>query len=219
MGLGLALDDDSLPHMAIGLGRFEGEEVRVARVSFTGERGYELSIRADRAPSLWMALRHEGKAFDAALMGLEALTILRAEKGYVIIGKDTDGLTRPMDLGVDGPLRNKKTEFIGKRSLMTEDARRGDRRQLVGLDVLDNEGPLAMGAHGVEPCSGKSRSIGYVTSSYPSPTLGRPIALALIERGACRLGEIIDVRHFGAIRKARIAEPCAFDKEGLRLHA
>ncbi len=219
LGLGLPLDDAELPHMAVAAGSFAGEAVRVARVSFTGDRSYELSIRADRAEALWAALRETGRPLDAVVIGLEALMILRAEKGYIVIGKDTDGNTLPHDLGVDGPRQKRRTEFVGRRSLFTGNADRADRNQLVGLTVIDDGGPLPTGAHGVERAGGKSRSIGFVTSSYHSPTLGRPIALALIERGATRHGETIEFHHLGTLRRATIAPPCAFDLEGTRLHA
>jgi sarcosine oxidase subunit alpha len=217
--IAVALDDIALPHMAFVEGNFLDAPVRVARVSFTGDRSYEITIRADRADALWMHLRDRGAAFGATLMGSEALLILRAEKGYIIVGKDTDGLTRPVDLGLTAPLKNKKVEFLGKRSLLMEDAQRPDRKEYVGLEVIDGDEPFTPGAHGVEMENGKHRSIGYVTSSYLSPTLKRPIALGLIERGISRHGEIIDIRHFGAVRKAKIVAPCALDPEGARLHA
>ncbi len=217
--LGLSLDDDALPHMATSWGRFGPENVRVTRVSFTGDRSYELSIRADRAAPLWSRLQEAGAAFDAVLLGLEALMLLRAEKGFIVIGKDTDGLTMPMDLGVSAPLAKKPVDFIGRRSLFSEEARRQDRKQLVGLDVLDGKTPLATGAHGVETTVSGKRSIGYVTSSYSSPTLNRPIALALIERGGSRLGDVIQIQHLGETRDARIAPSCAFDAKGERLNA
>ncbi|RUU58672.1 sarcosine oxidase subunit alpha family protein [Mesorhizobium sp. M2C.T.Ca.TU.002.02.1.1] len=219
LDLGAALDDASLPHMAIAAGRFAGDEVRIARVSFTGDRSYEISIRADRAEALWARMRQEGRAFDAVLLGLESLMILRAEKGYIVIGKDTDGTTMPHDLGVAGPRTKRAGEFVGKRSLFTEAGNSADRNQLVGLAVRDGGAPLAIGAHGVEKRDGRLRSIGFVTSSYQSPTLGRPVALALIERGAARHGETIDVQHLGVVRQATIVAPCAFDPEGRRLHA
>ncbi|OHV60413.1 sarcosine oxidase subunit alpha family protein [Mesorhizobium sp. LCM 4577] len=219
LDLGAALDDASLPHMAIAAGRFAGDEVRIARVSFTGDRSYEISIRADRAEALWARMRQEGRAFDAVLLGLESLMILRAEKGYIVIGKDTDGTTMPHDLGVAGPRTKRAGEFVGRRSLFTEAANSTDRNQLVGLALAEGEAPLATGAHGVEKRDGRLRSIGFVTSSYQSPTLGRPVALALIERGAARHGETIDVQHLGIVRQARIVAPCAFDPEGRRLHA
>ncbi len=219
LDLGAALDDGSLPHMAIAAGRFGGDEVRIARVSFTGDRSYEISIRADRAEALWTRMQQEGHAFDAVLLGLESLMILRAEKGYIVIGKDTDGTTMPHDLGVAGPRTKRANEFVGRRSLFTEAGNSTSRNQLVGLALPEGEAPLATGAHGVEKRDGRLRSIGFVTSSYQSPTLGRPVALALIERGAARHGETIDVQHLGVVRQATIVAPCAFDPEGRRLHA
>ncbi|UVC09726.1 sarcosine oxidase subunit alpha family protein [Rhizobium sp. TH2] len=213
------LDDATLPHMSLVHGSYRGDPVRITRVSFTGDRSYEITIRADRAEVLWNELKQRGRAFDAVLMGSEALLVMRAEKGYIIVGKDTDGLTRPADMGLHGPLKNKKVEFLGRRSLMMDDAQRKDRKEYVGLEVADGGGMLAAGAHGVEWIGGKHRSIGYVTSSYMSPTLNRPIALGLIERGISRQGEIIDVRHMGEVRKARIVGPSAFDPEGGRLNA
>ena len=219
LDLGTALNDDSLPHMALAHGRSGGEDVRVARVSFTGDRSYELSIRADRAETLWRRLREAGKAFEAAVIGLEALMILRAEKGYIVIGKDTDGTTMPQDLGVGGPRLKRTGEFVGRRSLFTEEGSRAVRKQLVGLAVAEGEPPLPTGAHGVERLGIGKRSLGYVTSSYFSPTLGRPIALGLIERGAERHGETIELQHLSMLRRATITGPCALDPAGDRLHA
>ncbi|MGB3900588.1 MAG: sarcosine oxidase subunit alpha family protein [Mesorhizobium sp.] len=219
LDLGAALDDAGLPHMAITHGRFDGEEVRIARVSFTGDRSYEISIRADRADALWARMQREGGSLEAVTIGLEALMILRAEKGYIVIGKDTDGSTMPQDLGLDGPRRKRTTEFVGRRSLFAEEGERGDRKQLVGLSVPEGEPPLATGAHGIEEVAGKKRSLGYVTSSYFSPTLCRPIALGLIEQGAARHGQVIDIQHLGMLRRATITAPCALDPAGDRLNA
>jgi sarcosine oxidase subunit alpha len=150
-------------------------------------------------------------------MGSEALLLLRAEKGYIIAGKDTDGTSMPHDLGVTGPRDKRQSEFVGKRSLFTENASRPDRQQLVGLTVTGAT-PLPTGAHGVEISAGKRRSIGFVTSSYFSPTLNRPIALGLIERGAERMGEEIAFVHLGNTMRAVLTQPCAFDVEGARLN-
>jgi len=219
LDLGLSLDDAELPHMAIGEGRFGGDAVRIARVSFTGDRSYEVSIRADRAEPLWTRMQEAGKSLDAVTIGLEALMILRAEKGYIVIGKDTDGTTLPHDLGVDGPRAKRKNEYVGRRSLFTDVAMQDSRLQFVGLTVAEGEPPLATGAHAIAKSGGKLRSQGFVTSSYHSPTLGRPIALALIERGASRHGETIDLQHLGMLRHATITGPCAFDPSGERLNA
>ena len=219
LDLGIALDDTALPHMAVMSGVFEGVAVRIARISFTGERSYEISVPADHAAALWARLRQVGEAFGASLLGLEALMILRAEKGYIVVGKDTDGTSRPMDFGLTAPLERKKVEFIGRRSLLTEDAARADRPQFVGLEAIDGKGLLPTGAHGIEPTSTGLRSTGYVTSSYFSPALQKPIALGLIERGLSRLGEVIELQHLRQTRRARIVSACAFDEEGSRLHA
>ncbi|WP_245443786.1 glycine cleavage T C-terminal barrel domain-containing protein [Mesorhizobium sp. DCY119] len=216
VGLGLALDDESLPHMALAWGSFGADAVRVTRISFTGDRSYELTIRADRATPLWRALKEAGSRFDAVLLGGEALMILRAEKGYIVVGKDTDGRTRPMDLGMTAPLEKKKGEYIGRRSLHLP-AARDQTRHLVGLESLGDE-VLPAGAHAVAHGGGRMRSAGFVTTSHLSPNLGRPIAMGLLENGLARMGEEIELHHLGQRLHARIAPLCAFDPEGARLH-
>jgi sarcosine oxidase, subunit alpha len=218
-GLDLDLGDEALPHMATTPARFHGAEVRVTRVSFTGDRSYEISTPVSEAPRLWQNLRNAGDGLGATLLGIEALMLMRAEKGYIVVGKDSDGMSRPMDFGLTSPLERKKGEYLGRRSLLTQEAQRPDRPRLVGLEPVDDASVLDTGAHAIESRDGRKRSIGYVTSSYFSPTLGRPIALALVERGSSRHGEIIDVQHLGKVRRARITPPCAFDPEGARLNA
>jgi sarcosine oxidase subunit alpha len=217
LALEVDLSDEALPHMAIADGRFEGAPARVARVSFSGDRSYEISVPAGRALSLWRRMVAAGREAAMIPIGLEAMSLLRAEKGFIIIGKDTDGTTMPHDLGVTGPRDGKAGEYVGKRSLFTEAALAPDRRQLVGLAVTAGEAPLPTGAHAIEIAGGRRRSIGYVTSSYFSPTLGRPIALGLVENGMARLGEEIEVYHLRNLGKARIAALCALDPEGVRL--
>jgi sarcosine oxidase subunit alpha len=219
LDLGLALDDETLPHMAFATGAFEGAPLRVARVSFTGDRSYELSVPASRASALRAKIVAALPAFEGGLMGLEALMILRAEKGYVVVGKDTDGATMPHDLGVSGPRQQRNDEYIGRRSLFLPAAEDRERKQLVGLDVGAGEAPLPTGAHVVEGLGKNRRSRGYVTSSYFSPTLGRPVALGLVADGASRIGQTLGVYHLGAERRVRIARLVALDPEGKRLHA
>jgi len=216
--LGVDLSDAALPHMAFAEGVFEGGLARVARVSFTGDRSYEVSVASSQAHRLLADMLEVGRPLGAFPLGSEALLLLRAEKGYLIAGKDTDGTTMPQDLGITAPRDKRRDEFVGKRSLFTENAQDEARRQFVGLAVEGTE-PLPTGAHGVDRSGGNRRSIGYVTSSYVSPALGRPIALGLIERGLSRLGEAIDFVHLGRALTARIVAPCAFDPEGRRLSA
>jgi sarcosine oxidase subunit alpha len=218
-GLEIALDDQSLPHMAFATGAFDGAPLRVARVSFTGDRSYELSVPARRAASLRARLSEKLPTFGGRLLGLEALMILRAEKGYVVVGKDTDGTTMPHDLGVVGPRDSRADEYIGKRSLFMPVANDPRRKQLVGLTVESNEAPLPTGAHVTEGSGRARRSQGYVTSSYFSPSLRRPIALGLVEAGLSRMGETVSLYHLGLERRATIVSPVALDPEGKRLHA
>ena len=158
-------------------------------------------------------------AFGGGLLGLEALMILRAEKGFIVVGKDTDGTTMPHDLGVTGPRDSRADEYIGKRSLFMPVANDPRRKQLVGLSVPSGEAPLPTGAHVAAGAGRARRSQGYVTSSYFSPSLGRPVALGLVEDGRSRMGETVSVYHLGAERRATITNPVALDPEGKRLHA
>jgi sarcosine oxidase, subunit alpha len=218
-GLDVALDDETLPHMAFATGAFDGAPLRVARVSFTGDRSYELSVPARQAVRLRACLVQKLATFGGGVMGLEALMILRAEKGFIVIGKDTDGTTMPHDLGVTGPRDSRTDEYIGKRSLFMPVAADPSRKQLVGLTVEPKDAPLPTGAHVTSGAGRARRSHGYVTSSYMSPTLGRPIALGLVEAGPSRMGETVSVYHLGAERRATITTPVALDSEGRRLHA
>lgn len=211
LDLGVDLSDAALPHMAVA----EREGMRIARVSFTGDRSYEISVPAGAAAGLWQRLRDAGAAFGLGLLGSEGLLTLRLEKGLIVVGKDSDGTTLPHDLGVAGPRDRKAGEYVGKRSLFTEEAIRPGRRMLVGL-ACEGE-PLPVGGHVVAPGGGASQ--GYVTSAAYSPTLDRPVALGLVAGGAERIGEAVEIYHLGARRPARIAPACAFDPKWERLHA
>jgi sarcosine oxidase subunit alpha len=217
LGLGVPLSDEALPHMAFADTAFDGAPARVARVSFTGDRSYEVSVPSSKAAALNRAMTEAARAAGGGLLGSEALLLLRAEKGYIIAGKDTDGTTMPHDLGITGPRDKRQGEYVGKRSLFTENALRPDRQQAVGLAV-DGDAPLPTGAHAVETVAGRKRSVGFVTSSYASPTLGRPIALALIVNGLERMGEEIELVHLGKAMHAVVVPACAFDPGGERLN-
>ncbi|MDB9707249.1 hypothetical protein OAA76_01515 [Planktotalea frisia] len=216
--LDVDLSAEIFSHMTFRDTSYEGEPLRIARVSFTGDVSFELSIRPSKVRALWEALNEAGKPLGVGPLGVEALSILRAEKGYLIIGKDTDGETMPHDLGFSIPRLKKSAAFVGDRSLHTDVANDPDRRQFVGLSVTAALKPLPTGAHIVTE-GDKPKSIGIVTSSYDSPTLGRPIALGLLERGADRHGETVRIWHFGESVEAIVCAPCFYDPDGVRLNA
>ena len=213
---GALTDDAALPHMRVTETQWAGCPLRVARVSFTGDRSYELSVSARHGPALHAALEAAREQIGGCWIGLEALMILRAEKGFILIGKDTDGVTMPHDLDWGSPREKRTDEYFGRRALFTPEARRPNRRQLVGLET-DGDTSLPTGAHLV-PLARPRRSLGFVTSSYFSPILARPIALAMVEGGRSRMGEELGVFHLGALRSARIARACALDPQGDRLN-
>lgn len=206
------------PHMSVAEGTVLGALGRIARVSYTGEAGFEISVPAGRADALWDHLLALGEDEGIAPFGLEALMILRMEKGYILIGIDTDGNTEPQDLGMTGPLRAKTVDFVGRRSLLRPDSRRTDRLELVGLAVEGAE-PIPGGAHVLAPGGRGERSIGHVSSSAFSPSLGRPVALAMVEGGRARqtAGERVAVFSRGTRVMARIVAPAFVDREGARL--
>ncbi|MEO0773328.1 MAG: glycine cleavage T C-terminal barrel domain-containing protein, partial [Pseudomonadota bacterium] len=214
LGLTADLSKDALPHMAFLETTWADTPLRIARVSFSGDLSFELSIRRNKASDLWQALRDAG----AAPIGLEAMAVMRAEKGYIMIGKDTDGETMPHDLGFTVPREKKTAAFVGDRSLHMEVANDPGRKQLVGLAVADGAPMLPIGAHVVTDGT-KPTSLGYVTSSYESPTLGHAIAIGLVEKGHARMGEIVTVWNQGETREAVITSPVFFDPDGERLHA
>ena len=147
--------------------------------------------------------------------------VLRAEKGYVIVGQETDGTTTLADLGLDGAIGKAKADFVGKRSLSLPDLAREDRKQLVGLLTEDPAVVLEEGAQVTESAAPPigSPALGHVTSSYRSETFGRSIALALIAGGRSRTGARLYVSALGGGGvTARIASPGFTDREGARLH-
>src|SRR5262249_10882393 len=161
--------------------------VRVARVSFTGELSYEVSVPWSRGAALWSLLLEQGADLGVTPFGIEALMVMRVEKGFLHVGTETDGATMPQDIGFREIIAKKADGFAGRRSTMTPEGRRADRQQLVGLESAD---VLPIGAHIVATDfrAVPAKSQGWVTSSVFSPTLKRPVALAVIARGFERMG-------------------------------
>ncbi|HEX3122537.1 MAG TPA: 2Fe-2S iron-sulfur cluster-binding protein [Rhodanobacteraceae bacterium] len=214
LDLGVPVDDLELPHMSARNGTFAGRPARIARVSFTGERCYEISVPAGLAAGLW----RKARAMGAEPIGVETLGVLRCEKGYIFVGQDTDSETMPHDIGMGGARDKREDAYVGDRSLFTSFARRAGRKQLVGIAATGDR-PIPVGAHPVAETHGKLRSIGYVTSSCFSPALGRPIALGLVENGRRRLGEELKFEHFGTRFGGTLVGACFLDLAGARLHA
>ncbi len=170
-----------------------GVPVRIYRISFTGALSYEINIAASHGLWLWHRVFEAGKELGLEITpyGTEAMHLLRAEKGFIIVGQDTDGTMAPADLRMDWNVK-KQGDFVGRRSLSRSDNVRKDRKQLVGLVTADPKVVLMEGAHviatEVEPAEKPIPMLGHVTSSYYSPTLGRSIALAVVKGGGARMG-------------------------------
>ena len=129
----IALDDASFPHMAVRIGHIAGVPCRLFRVSFTGELGFEINVPSDYGRAVWEAVYESGRRFDIAPYGTEAMHVLRAEKGFIIVGQETDGTVTPDDLGLSGLVGKAKRDFVGKRALARPDVTARGRKQLVGL--------------------------------------------------------------------------------------
>ncbi|MBY4891339.1 (2Fe-2S)-binding protein [Rhodobacteraceae bacterium N5(2021)] len=198
------------PAMGLTRSTWNDMPVRIARISLTGDISFEVSVPTSDGAALHAALEAARIKVGGHWIGLEAVMILRAEKGYIVVGKDTDGSTMPHDLGWGGPRLKRSDAYLGKQSLFTEAATALDRRQLIGLESAE---VLATGAHLV-PLDGPRRSLGFVTSSYMSPNLNRPIALAMVEAGH---GSEVGIFHDGTVTRARVTPACAFDPKGERL--
>ena len=213
----------AFPHMAFRSGALEGVPARISRVSFTGELSYEVNVPASYAEALWRRLLQAGEPEGIAACGLEALIILRLEKGYLHIGADTDGNTIPDDIGWGAPARKKAVDYVGRRSLDLPVYCQGRRLQLVGFKLLDGRGEqcIEVGAHSIESADTASgmRSTGFVTSSCFSPHLNQPIAIGRIEDGRNRQGEVVELYYDRKTCRAEITAPVFYDPEGERLHA
>ena len=218
---GIDLSPEAFPHMSVRSGHVAGIPARVFRVSFTGELSYEINVPASYGLALWTACITAGARYGITPVGTEAMHVLRAEKGYIIVGQETDGTVTPHDLGMGWMVSKRKPDFIGKRGLGRPDLARAGRRQLVGLKTRDPAFVLPEGAHAVSSVRRRPPMpmIGHVTSSYMSPILGRSIALGLIADGLKRMGEVVRLPLLdGAVVEAELVDPRFYDRDGKRLH-
>ena len=215
-------DDAAFPFMSWREGTVAGVKARIMRISFSGERSYEVNVPAADGLRVWEAIHEAGAEFGITPYGTEAMHVLRAEKGYIIVGQDTDGSMTPYDLGM-GAMVAKNKDCLGKRSLTRSDTARPDRKQLVGLLTEDPKVVLPEGAQIVrEPDISRlpAPMVGHVTSSYMSPTLGRSIAMAVVKGGHGRMGEAVYLPLAdGRMVKATISSTVFFDPQSERQNA
>lgn len=216
---GMDVSKETLPFMTWAEGALAGVPARVFRISFSGELSYEIAVPASRGLEFWEACLAAGAEFGITPYGTEGLHVLRAEKGFIMIGDETDGTVIPQDLGLSWAVSKKKADFIGKRGMERSEMVRADRWRLVGLETLDGS-VIPDGAYAVAPgknANGQRNTEGRVTSTYYSPTLGRGIAMGIIARGPERMGEIVEFPTVdGGTVKAKIVDQVFYDKAGER---
>ncbi|MGH3645857.1 MAG: glycine cleavage T C-terminal barrel domain-containing protein, partial [Micromonosporaceae bacterium] len=211
---GLDVSKENFRFMDVREAEVTGLPARVFRISFSGELAYEINVPSWYGPALWDAVMAAG----ATPYGTETMHVLRAEKGFVIVGQETDGTVTPQDLGMGWAVSKKKPDFVGKRSHQRVDTARDGRKQLVGLLPDDATTVLAEGAQLVaapDPTP-PAPMHGHVTSSYRSAALERPFALALVTDGAARHGETLYAVEGDQVTPVTITEPVLYDKEGAR---
>ena len=216
----LDLSDENFPHMSFKNATIGKIKCRVMRISFTGEHSYEINVQANYGKSIWEKCIEAGKEFNITPYGTETMHLLRAEKGFIIVGQDTDATMTPIDLQMDWIVSKKKYDFIGKRSLYRSDTIREDRKQLVGLLTENPNEILEEGAQIVAETNKQPvEMLGHVTSSYFSPNLNKSIALGVVRGGKNMLGQKLFVPMENKIINVTVADPVFLDKENKRLNA
>jgi sarcosine oxidase, subunit alpha len=218
----LDVSNDAFPFMTWRDTSLDGVPIRVARVSFSGELAFEVNVNWWQAPAVWERLLEAGRPYGITPYGTETMHVLRAEKGYPIIGQDTDGTVSPHDLGMAWAVSKKKPDFIGKRSFSRVENQNPLRKQLVGLLPVDRLTRLPEGSQIVEFCEDDALPpppvpmLGHVTSSYRSAELGRTFALALVKGGQSRIGETLHVPVDGTLVPVEVTGSVLVDPKGAR---
>lgn len=214
---GMDVSKEALPFMQWADGTLGGFPVRIYRISFSGELSYEIAIPASHGAAFWATCMEAGKALGAMPYGTEGLHVMRAEKGFIMIGDETDGTVIPQDLGLDWAISKKKPDYLGKRGQERSFLASPDRWKLVGFETLDGS-VVPDGSYIVADgnnANGQRNTQGRVTSTYYSPTLKRGIAMGLLKHGPQRIGEVVE---FGTIHggtvKARVRDTVFYDKDG-----
>ena len=216
----LDFSDEKFPHMSFKNAKIGKIKCRVMRISFTGEQSYEINVQSNYGKSVWEKCMEVGKEFDITPYGTETMHLLRAEKGFIIVGQDTDATMTPIDLQMDWIVSKKKYDFIGKRSLYRSDTIKEDRKQLVGLITEDPKEVLEEGAQIVADINKSPvEMLGHVTSSYYSPNLNKSIALGVVRGGKKMMGQKLIIPMPNKKINVVVADPVFLDKENKRLNA
>jgi sarcosine oxidase subunit alpha len=209
------LDDAAFPFLGVRSATVAGVDARLLRVGFVGELGYEIHVAAGDAVRVWRALCAAGREYGLRPFGVEAQRILRLEKGHLIVGQDTDGLTDPFEANAAWAVKLRKPFFVGQRSLKILQTR-GPRQTLVGIEMLDAE-RLPKECHLV---IASGAIAGRVTSIVRSPTLGKAIGLAMLAPELARARGEIEIRgDNGDMLKARIVSTPFYDPTNQRQRA
>jgi sarcosine oxidase subunit alpha len=211
------LSPRAFPHMTMREGRLLGLPARIYRVSFTGELTYEINVPASAGPRLWEALVEAGDSDGAQPLGLDAMMLLRLEKGFLHVGTDTDGTTVPEDVGWGKVAAGKSAHYIGKRSLLLPENVKPDRLQLVGLTSTVGNA-LVAGSHLRLPQSNRATD-GWITSAGYSIQTGAPVALAMLRTGRQQLGSAVSVHDSGRVTTANVVATPFFDPSSQRMNA
>ncbi len=214
---GMDVSAEALPFMQWAEGKIGNFDARVFRISFSGELSYEIAVPAGQGQAFWDALMAAGEEFGAMPYGTECLHILRAEKGFIMIGDETDGTVIPQDLNLQWALSKKKEDYLGKRAHTRSHMADPNRWKLVGLETVDGS-VLPDGAYAIADGTnenGQKNTQGRVTSTYYSANLERGIAMGLVRNGPDRMGEVIEFNKVdGTTIAAKIVDPVFYDKDG-----
>ncbi|MFI4891193.1 MAG: sarcosine oxidase subunit alpha family protein [Steroidobacterales bacterium] len=217
---GIDLGAAAMPHMSVAHGFICGIPTRLFRVSFSGELGFEVNVPSDYGLAVWEAIHAAGAGLGLTVYGTETMHVLRAEKGYIIVGQDTDGTMTPDDAGLSWAIGKAKPDFVGKRSLARASMNSAQRKQLVGLRTADPATVLEEGAQVAERAGLKAPMplLGHVTSSYFSAVLGHSIALAVVAGGRARMGQTLYVPMPNGDIAVQVTSPVFYDPSGARIN-
>lgn len=207
------LSAEAFPYMGVRTGTVAGIPARLLRVGFVGELGYEIHAPASQGEALWDALMAAGRDAGIRPFGVEAQRLLRLEKGHIIIGQDTDGLTNPVEAAMAWAISRNKPFFVGGRSIAMQETR-GITRMLVGFELADPSAPVPEECHLVIR---DGTITGRVTSAVRSPALGKVVGLAYVASDQAEVGSSFEIRvDGGRMIEARVVPIPFYDPENKR---